>query len=394
MKILLRSKSLAVVLLGLSFLFLAGCSSLNPRAENGTSLMLSDLELPSLSEGVPVLPVEEILLLDDAMRSWVREKIRGVGSPQTRMRNLVSGLIAEGLFNLEYNENETYTARETFHRRRGNCLSFSILFVALAREADLDARFQLVDVPLSFSSAGELILLNNHINVVVSNVRDTSRFVRDHVVDFNTAVYKGDHTFREVSDENAFALFYSNLGVKMLRKNEYSNSYLAIRRSIELKNNIPGPWVNLGVLLSRIEEPQFALAAYHQALNVSPSNKSAMVNLARLNSQLGNKAEAAYYQSLIESYIKRNPYYFYEKAKVAYGTRRYEDAIGLLEKSIRLRRDEHQFYFLRAISYLALNDLDAAKRNLRLAERNSSREALAQRYQYKIGLLNDQALNN
>ncbi len=389
MKMTFRFSQFVSLPLTVVILLCASCVSVEPYIGPDSARLLTHSKF-GVRAGTPsLLNPAEILKMDDEMKLWVQDKIAGAPSHEYRLRRLVSGLLEDGLLNLEYDENETYTARETFHRRRGNCLSFSILFVALAREAGLDARFQLVDVPPSFSADEELMLLNEHINVVIRRIRSDFRFVRDHVVDFNTAEYSGNYDLRRVSDEYAFALFYSNLGVELMRGDEYAQSFSALKQSIELDDSIPGPWVNLGVLYSRTGEFDFALGAHHQALKVKPWNNSALVNLASLNARLGNEVEAERYRALIGRYLKRNPYYFFEKAKTAYGAEKYEDAIAFLKRSIRLRRDEHQFYYLRAISHLALDEVDAARKNLVLAERNSSREVLAKKYQHKLGLLDN-----
>lgn len=389
MKTTSASSRLQIPLLALVLTLLGACSTIEQPVVQDTSRLLSGEVFEAVDDGAgtSMITTGEILQLDDAMKAWVANKIKGAPSAESRLRRLVSGLLEDGLLNLQYNENVTYNARDTFYRRKGNCMSFSNLFVGLAREAGLNAKFQLVDVPPSFSEGNELIILNKHINVVIQKVRADYRFVSDHIVDFNMAEYDGDYDLQPVSDQHAFALYYSNLGVELLRQDKYFEAFVAFRYAIELDRSIPSLWVNLGALYSRMGHSELALEAYHQALAESPSSNSALVNLARLNSELGNAAEAARYEKLTDYYVRQNPYYFYEQARLAYNAEQYRDAIELLKKSIRLRRDEHQFYYLRAISYLALNNVEAARKNLRLAEQNSNRPFQTKRYQQKLGLL-------
>ena len=369
------------------FLVLGGCNSFERQPGPDTSALLENNIFKSNLVSQSTVPPTDILRMNDEMRSWVRQKVAGASTQESRLRRLVSGLLEDGLLNLEYDENETFTARQTFYRRKGNCLSFSILFVALAREAGLDARFQLVDIPPSFTADDELVYLNDHVNVIVRGVRSNLSSMRDHIVDFNTAEYSGNYGLQRVSDSYAYALFYSNLGVELMRRNENSKAFAVLKQSIQLNGTIPGAWVNLGVLYSREGAFEFAMGSYHQALHVKSNYKSALVNLSALNARLGNKAEADRYLALIDRYVKRNPYYFFEKAKSAYQAGNYRTTIDLLNRSIKLRRDDHQFYFLRALSYLALNEINAARKDLVLAERNSAREGFAKKYQRKLGLL-------
>ena len=82
------------------------------------------------------------------------------------------------MFSLEYAE-VTRTASGTFHDRQGNCLSFTMLFVALARAVDLYATLSSVDVPPTWSYDGTVVVAN-HVNTVVRTGGG-----EETVVDFN-----------------------------------------------------------------------------------------------------------------------------------------------------------------------------------------------------------------
>jgi hypothetical protein len=99
-----------------------------------------------------------ILALNDEMRNYVASKVKANQPARSRLKKLIRGMIEDGLLTLDYDPNLTYTAIETFQNRQGNCLSFSILFASLAREANLDVTFQMVDIPPSFRADGEIIL--------------------------------------------------------------------------------------------------------------------------------------------------------------------------------------------------------------------------------------------
>lgn len=82
---------------------------------------------------------------------------------------------------------------------------------------NLDVTFQMVDIPPSFRADGEMILLNNHINVLVRGVRSDVNFLQAYVVDFNTAEYNGNYDTRKVTDNYAIALYYSNVAVESMQ---------------------------------------------------------------------------------------------------------------------------------------------------------------------------------
>ena len=177
-------------------LLLAGCATQWPGAGNApgggkpvgvTPAMLVRGEPLTGGREVPPLPPADILGLDPAMRRFVAERVPAGGPGSWRLRELLRALLRDDGFHIEYQE-RTYTAAEAFQLRRANCLAFTNLFVALAREAGLTVRFQEVDVPADWSSRGDLLIQNRHINTNVDLGRG-----REQIVDFNMADFRSTY---------------------------------------------------------------------------------------------------------------------------------------------------------------------------------------------------------
>lgn len=333
------------------------------------------------------LRTDEIMALNDDLRDYVASKVGDDRQARSRLRKLISGMIEDGLLTLEYDANRTYTAIETFETRQGNCLSFSILFFALAREADLDVTFQMVDIPPSFSADGESILLNNHINVLVRGVRSDVNFLRTYVVDFNTAEYNGNYDTRKVTDNYAIALYYSNVAVESMQAGDLREAFRYLKKGIESDPAIAGLWVNLGVLYSRYKQYNMAEQAYRQALSVQPSNKSALVNLSIALHHLGREEESEYYSKKVAYYRDRNPYYHYLQAQTAYQENELDAALVYLAEAIKLKKDEHQFYYLRGLIHYKMKEFDLAARDYEKARDTAERAQLISGYTRKLQAL-------
>jgi tetratricopeptide (TPR) repeat protein len=287
-----------------------------------------------------------------------------------------------GLFSLDYSADVTHTARETFYTRQGNCLSFTILFVALAREAGLPVRYQMVDIPPIWSSKSEFIVLNNHINALIKTELQPS-----YVVDFNIEEFKGNYDTQEVNDSYALALFYSNLGVEALMAQDYETSFVYLSSAIRAYPRIPGPWVNLGLLYSRRGLYEYAESAYLNALDIDPRNRSALTDLAALYSAMGDEERAQAYRDRIRSYQQRNPYYHYALAQDAYQASRYTDALKLVAEAIKLKRNEHQFYFLQGLAYFRLGQRRDAENSFVQAKKYAELGETISLYDAKIEAL-------
>ena len=366
---------------------LVACAPLAVNTPGEVSELLSGKALFGQQVDVSDIRSDQILALDDNMREYVAAKVAGDPQARSRVRKLVGGMIDDGLLTMDYNPNLTYTAIETFQNRQGNCLSFSILFAALAREANLDLTFQMVDVPPSFRADGEMVLLNNHINVRVTGVGRDINHVGDYVVDFNSTEFNGNYDTRTVDDNYAIALYFSNLAVESMQAERWREAFRYLKKGIETDPDIAGLWVNLGVLYSRNEHRNLAVKAYQQALTIQPSNKSALVNLAKALHHLGRNDESAQVSKKVAYYRNRHPYYHYYLAQTAYRENRLEDAIAYVAEAIKLKDDEHQFYYLRGLTHQQMNNDDQAVKDYEKARDTAEKPEVIAVYDRKLQAL-------
>ena len=287
------------------------------------------------------IPDPGLFELDDDMRAFVDEYVRSDRANRNRLRRLLSGMVETGLMSLDYDDARTKTARETFHDRVGNCMSFTSLFVALAREANLDVTFQTVDVPPVWYTDSELVILNNHVNALV-----THTFGKRTVVDFNVMEMKGDYDTRPVSDDYALALYFNNLAMDSLRADNHLQSFRLLKKSIETYPRIAGSWANLGVIYSRNGIEDHAIAAYEAALDIDKDHRPSLVNLSALYKRMGDTENAERYARVTKRYQEQNPYYHYYHAIAAYNTGDLATASERLRRAIKLKDSEHKFFKL------------------------------------------------
>jgi len=104
-----------------------------------SSLLLGGQEPEDLSQ-------IDILELSPGMITFLNNHVGDEYNRYTRLRLLLFAVIGEGQFDLVYDDS-TRTAMETFRDQRGNCLSFTSMFVAMARYVNLDASYQEVKIP-------------------------------------------------------------------------------------------------------------------------------------------------------------------------------------------------------------------------------------------------------
>lgn len=304
------------------------------------------LAMASSSAPFTIPSAAEAFALDAEMHEFVAP-VLAIRDPRHRLLTLIQGLEQRGMFSLEYAE-VTRTASATFHERQGNCLSFTMLFVSLARAAGLTASYQSVEVRPTWSNDGQVVIAS-HVNSVVRTSKG-----EETVVDFNIRGYQGDQHSRRVSDTYALGLFYTNLGAEALLRGEHEASLAYLREAAHVYPNIAGLWVNLGVLYSRHGQHERAAAAYLRALDVDDREPSALSNLVLAYDALGQPEKAAAYRARVQDYRERNPYYHYALATRAYDQQKFADALASVRRALRLKHDEHEFYTLRGQALTAL----------------------------------------
>jgi Flp pilus assembly protein TadD len=307
---------------------------------------------------------EEAFGLDAEMIAFVAP-LKDIREPRFRLVSLIKALETRGLFSLDYAE-VTRTASATFHERQGNCLSFTMLFVALARAVGLKAVYQSVEVPPTWANDGQVVIAS-HVNAVVDIGGN-----RQTTVDFNIRDYRGDQQSRRVSDRYALGLFYTNLGAEALVQGNDAASLVHLREAARAYTEIAGLWVNLGVLYARHGYFDHAEAAYLRALKVDDGELSALGNLVLVYESLGRPERAAAYRGRVQNYRERNPYYHYATAVRALEQQQLPAALTSIRKALRLKSDEHEFYALRGEVLAALGRARDAQQSF---ERASEFEA-------------------
>jgi len=350
-----------------------GCIMQSPFKLNGTLEYEESLLTGERVFGGPIVPAEvhEAAIHEPSadMLAYIDRTVRGKGLASQRFRDLFSGLTRDGYFESVYSANSTLTAAETFSAGGGNCLSYTNMFVALARAADLDARYQIVEVPPTWDADAGFLIRYTHINVLLKNVRLDHQPGHDVVVDFNIVHPDPEYPRKVVSDEYAESLFYANKSVNALRDKRPRESFAYLRRAIEIAPENVDLWINLGAFYATQGDFASSIEAYDVALQIEPRSKPAYSGLARSYANAGNQELAALYDAKVRNYRDRNPYYHYAMAQAAFENADFESSLRFINTAIDLRRRIARFHFLKGLVEHQLGDTEAARESLERAQR-------------------------
>lgn len=371
---------------------LAACAAPAGRSSLGsgdiTAAMLLDASPLASGAALPEVTREDLLTVTPEMSAFLDGYINPEQKQSFRLKRLLYAIMGEGTFELVYDDS-TRTAAETFRDQRGNCLSFTNMFVAMARHVGLDASYQEVEVPAEWSLSGQAFLLSQHVNVFLHLSHDETRIVDFNILDFNTSYGR-----RVITDERARAHYFNNIGVEHMLNGDTALALANFRAGVREDPTFAPAWINLGILHRREGYPAHAEAAYLQALEADRFNLVAMSNLGSLYEQEGMEERAAEYRARVESHRNKNPYYRFYTASEAFVNGDYEAAIAHLKYAIRKRDDEPRFYSLLSLSYLMSGDKAAAQRWMEKAEavagQSADPSADQQKYHHKLEWLMSQ----
>lgn len=216
------------------------------------------------------LPDAPIIVVSEEMRDYIQQYTPETSNELWRLEQLIKALFDEQGANMQYDHILTLTAQETFSSGKGNCLAYSNMMIAFARELGLRASFQMVEIPPSWKESGtNLMLFNHHVNVLIEKGLHKSVFdinAPGDIADFE------EFEVRRLPDHKAFAQYYNNLGVGYLFQDNYSQAFIYFRKAILTDPDFASLWVNLGTLYRRSGHPAEAEAAFYKALDIDLDN--------------------------------------------------------------------------------------------------------------------------
>ena len=310
----------------------------------------------------------DLLAVTPEMEAYFAARVDNVGDEVTRLREIVGAILEADSLHFIYDPEGNYSAAETFRRRRGNCVSFSFLAIAVVRSYGFNADFCEVNTYPRWDRHGNLITEIRHINVRVRT--GGALFDLDLLpgTERSTPISSVDL----VSDARAFAHFYNNLAVQRIGAGDETGALALFDRALAADPTAAFVWANKGEDLLRAGDYPAAERCLDRAVRLNSSEHTALTSLANLYSLTGRTRESEALQKKVERYQLRNPYYLQRLAQGEYDKGQFHDAETHLHRAIAIKDDEPEFYELRILVAHALGrNADAQRWTAKLQELRS-----------------------
>ncbi len=337
---------------------LAGCSSSPVKHEQLSNL--PPLQLPdrtlTVQEVAALTPTPDLLAVDDEMREFVQRYTSGVSSQRQRLMMLHRAVTGAGALDLQYDALAEGTAIEVFHRGSANCLSYSNLFVALAREAGLNATYQSLDVRPQWTRQGERVMVRLHVNIMVKLPGRNQQYM----VDIDPLPTRDITGSRELSDVEAEALYHNNLAMDALSNDDLERAWRHAVRALQLSADDAHLWVNLGAIYRVAGQFRAAENSYLYALKLDRWERSAMNNLVVLYSLEGREQERQKWSSRVARYRETNPYFHAWLGDTAADSGDWRTALEHYEQALDLSPDDSNLLYAVGLIYYQLDQYQQA----------------------------------
>ncbi len=336
---------------------LSACAHLEPLPEwvqtptsQNLDHVLSWEEL--FDDTIPHTPVPDYRLfeLTPEMRLLADElalQHRNASARAEALHQLLLSSPMTGGLGMRYSALETATAREAFEDRRINCLSFTLMYVAMARHMGLNAEVNDVQIPPSWDLRDdETFLLFRHVNAKVM-----LPFGDQLVIDLEMERYSPMYEQTVIDDQRVAAQFYNNRGMELIAEGQRRAGFLHLREALSLDPQQSFVWNNLGTLYRREGLQREAEIAYLQGLTLTPTDLTLMSNLSSLYQSSGDEEKADYFYQRARAHRNSNPYYLYSLAQDQLAEGNLAEAERYLKAAMDQEHQEPRFYTLAAEIY-------------------------------------------
>jgi tetratricopeptide (TPR) repeat protein len=257
------------------------------------------------------LELENPFLIDDEIAKAADMEIGRWGSPYDRLHRILSFMNSRGLMGFQYAQDVTVTAKEAYHARRGNCMSYTNLFLGIARHLDVPVFLIHINEATSFYEKQGTFVVSSHMAIGY----DTG--LRITLVDLGG---ESDRlrVYERASDLVGLCLFYNNVAVEKMLSGDIAGAEKLLIYLTHLFPPLKETQNNLGVLKIREGRYDEALSIYSALAKSSPDYRPAFTNGLVAARGAGKKEVAEMFSRGATSLAEKDPFYLFNQGVASY----------------------------------------------------------------------------
>jgi Transglutaminase-like superfamily len=311
------------------------------------------------------LVLESPLRLSPQIRSLAREKVGYAGTEKSRLLKIVRFMAEADGLGFQYQTQSSLTAEKAFAARRGDCMSYANLLIALARTLDVPVRFvRITQLPVTWEAGGRFFE-SSHMAVALGRNASWDQAV---IVDFGN-VHTSPWRFSlydDVSDAEAFVLFQNNVGVQRMLAGDMQTAERILRFFHEHSPRTPEVPNNLSLVLLQSGHDREALDLLEASVEQFPRFRPLFANAVQAARRVGDEDLAKTLEARGRELLEDEPAWNFNEGMRSYHARAYSTAALRFEKALSADPDNVRLLAWTARAHLAAGNL---RRGLEQVER-------------------------
>ena len=273
------------------------------------------------------LELENPIEIDDEIRDAIGRDVGRWGTPYDRVRRILRFMNDRGYLNFQYDKEVSITAREAYHTHRGNCMSYTNLFLGIARHLNIKVFFVHVNEATTFYERGGTFIVSSHMAIGYDSG------------DRITLVDLGGESdrlrvYERIDDLKGFILFYNNVAVEKMLDGDQAGAEKLLRFLVKLRPGMKETLNNLGVILIREGRHQEAMAIYKDLIVSAPDYHPAFTNGLTAARGSRDEALAKTFSDGARNISERDPFYLFNEGVKAFQSGDYQTAESLVKKAL------------------------------------------------------------
>ena len=286
---------------------------------------------------------------------------------------------------------ETYTASEALEHSAGNCLALAILTTGLARLANVEIEYQLVDSAPVFESRANHIRRSLHVRSLLIDPAwepPEGHFVLSRPginIDYFPSTLM--RFIRNIDESEYFAMYYRNIAADAIEEQDLGQAYWLLMESLDLSPASPESLNMLAIVFDRAGDKRKSEEIYRYGIQYADRRVSLLRNYGIFLRREGRVAEAEEIDAMLAEQNDPNPFDWIYAGLEAYNDGEFRKAIDLFGKSVQLAPYLHEGHFGLAKAYYQLGNLTRAKHELEQAMSNAEAATTRELYEVKLAAL-------
>ncbi len=273
------------------------------------------------------LILDDPLVLDPAIEESIERSVGRDGNAEERLHRLTLYLNHHA-FGFAYERGTTLSAREAFQRRRGDCLTYAILYVALSRFLGIDTYFVHVREVESYYDRNDALYASSHLAVAYGP--GPNPLVMDIANELTTWRMS---TYAPIDDASAVALYHNNLAVDALLNGDAARAESTLAFLVDQRPGLAELHNNYAVTLLRQRRPREALSALERALALFPRYTPLYTNAIQAAQRADMPELARSYEAQGAEIQQGDPLFLVARGIRMYRRAEYQAAVAQFDKA-------------------------------------------------------------